>query len=432
MRRIPAALAVVACLACDPSAAPAPEQPDAATLAAAEANPIYQQRRREFNASFRSGDHTAALRQAKQALAAAVVLRDPYVWISTLCNQMGRNQEAIRVFRETAAAHPGLALPWFYKGFNEFHLSLFDDALASFERAAELDPNDAETWYRQAMIYYTWSDFDSVSRLLEKSYALDPLSELTVVSLIDVSRIQGRDGRVATLLEEGRANLPESASIMYRSGLRAMNGRDDVLAELEFRRAIEMNPAMRQPYEHLAALLSRAGKEEESKRFRNASTRLNEYSRNSRLLESRMVDAVDGAIPLLLAEVELSADKPQLALDWFRRSLQLGGYAERNAAGRAEALFRQGRIEPGDRALAAARPASSRALLARVAREIAAGNAAAARTALDGALANAPNEAQFLRRAADYARELGDAARADQLLDRSIGAETLSTAPDPN
>jgi tetratricopeptide (TPR) repeat protein len=430
MRRIPVGLAVLACLACNPASVTTPEQPDAATLAAAEANPIYQQRRREFNASFRSGDHAAALGQAKQALAAAVVLRDPYVWVSTLCNQMGRNQEAIRVFRETAAAHPGLALPWYYKGFNEFHLSLFDDALASFERAAEIDPNDAETWYRQAMIYYSWSDFDAVSRLLEKSYALDPLSELTVVALIDVSRILGQDDRVATLLAEGRANLPESARIVYRVGLRAMNGRDDVLAEREFRRAIAMNPAMRQPYEHLAALLSRAGKHEESKRFRNASTRLNEYSRNSRLLESRMVDAVDGAIPLLLAEVELSADNPQVALDWFRRSLQLGGYAERNAAGRAEALFRQGRIEPGNRALAAARPGSSRRLLALAAREIATGDLSSGEATLDRALANAPNEAQFLRRAADYAKDLGDAARADELLELSIGAETLSTAPE--
>lgn len=424
---------VLVFVACNSSDRPRPSaQPDAATLAAAEANPVYQQRRRQFNASFLSGDHPAALDHAKQALRAAPVLRDPYVWVSTLCNQMGRNQEAIRIFREAAKAHPGLALPWFYKGFNEFHLSLFDDALASFERAAELDPGDAETWYRQAMIYYTRSDFDSVSRLLEKSYGLDPLSEPTVVAWIDVLRIQGEENRAGAIIEEALSRLPDSAAIVYRDGLTELNARDDAAAERAFRRAIELNPAMREPYEHLAGLLSRTGREAGSRRHRNVSTRLNDYSRNSRLLESRMVDAVDGAIPLLLAEVELTADHTETALRWFRRAIQLGGYAERNTAGQAEALFRQGRIELGDRVLAAAKPGSARALLAQVAREIAADNATLARESLDRALRRAPDEAQFLRRAADYARELGDAARSDELLERSVGAETLSTAPDPD
>jgi len=432
MRRTLAVAAVLGCLACDSSGEPPPAQPDAATLAAAEASPVYQQRRRRFNALFQSGDHAAALEQAKQALRVAAVLRDPYIWVSTLCNQMGRNQEAIRIFRETAAAHPGLALPWFYKGFNEFHLSLLDDALASFERAAELDPGHAETWYRQAMIYYTRSDFDSVSRLLEKSYALDPLSEPTVVAWIDVLRIQGEEDRAGAIVKEALSGLPHSAAIVYRVGLTELNDGNDAAAEQAFLLAIELDQTMRQPYEHLAGLLSRAGRDEQSRKYRNISTRLNEYSRNSRLLESRMVDAVDGAIPLLLAEVELSADRLEVALGWFRRALQLGGYAERNAAGRAEALFRQGRIESGNRVLAAARPGSARELLAQVAREIALDNATRARETLDRALARAPDEAQFLRRAADYARALGDAARADDLLERSMSAETLSTAPDPD
>ena len=228
--------------------------------------------------------------------------------------------------------------------------------------------------------------------------------------------------RLNRLVEEALSRLPDSAAIVYRQGLSELNDRDDAAAERAFRRAIELDPAMREPYEHLAGLLARTGREDESRRYRNISTRLNDYSRNSRLLESRMVDSVDGAIPLLLAEVELTADTTEIALRWFRRALQLGGYAERNTAGQAEALFRQGRIEPGDRFLEAAKPGSSRALLARVAREIAADNAPLARESLDRALRRAPDEAQFLRRAADYARELCDAARADELLERSVGA----------
>lgn len=432
MRRLAAALAVVAiACACEP-APQAPAQPDAAALAAAEADPVYQQQRRRFNESFQAGDHGRALDHAAQALRTAVVLRDPYVWVSTLCNQMGRNQEAIRIFREITEQHPDLALPWFYKGFNEFHLSLFDDALASFGRAAELDPGHAETWYRQAMIRYTRSEFDTVVTLLEKSYALDPLAEPTVTSLIDVLRMQGEEERATAIVEEGLSNLPHSAAIVYRSGLQALDRGDDATAERTFLRAIELDPSMRQPYEHLASLLSRAGREDESRRYRNISTRLNEYRRNSRLLESRMVDdTVDGAIPLLLAEVELTAGNPEVALGWFKRAMRLGGYAERNAAGQAEALFRLGRVEPGDRVLAAARDGSARAWLARVARELAAADSGAAREALDRALARAPNEAQFLRRASDYAAEAGDSAYAGELLERSIGAETLSTAPDP-
>ncbi len=430
--RIAAALVVLAvCCACESTPPPPPAQPDASALAAAEADPLYQQQRRRFHASFQSGDHGAALDHAKQALRTAVVLREPYVWVSTLCNQMGRNQEAIRVFREIAEEHPDLALPWFYKGFNEFHLSLYDDALVSFDRAAELDPRHAETWYRQAMIYYTRSDFDTVVRLLEKSYALDPLAEPTVTSLIDVLQIQGETERAAAVVEEGLANLPHSAAIVYRSGLTAMNRGDDAAAERAFLHAVELDPGLRPPYEHLAALLSRAGREDESRRYHNISTRLNEYRRNSRLLESRMVDTVDGAIPLLLAEVELTAGRPDVALGWFKRAMRLGGYAERNAAGQAEALFLQGRIEAGDRALAAARDGSARAWLARVARALAEDTPDRAAEALEQALARAPAEAQFLRRASDYAAAMGDRVQADALLEQSIGAATLSTAPDP-
>ncbi len=121
-----------------------------------------------------------------------------------------------------------------------------------------------------------------------------------------------------------------------------------------------------------------------------------------------------------------------MALGWFKRAMRLGGYVERNAAGQAEALFRLGEVKPGDLMLEAARDGSARAWLARVARELAAGNREGAGEALDRALETAPNEAQFLRRASDYAAETGDAARAAALLERSIRAETLSTALDPD
>jgi len=433
MRLWPGLFVVAACFACTTPGDPAGvSQPDAAALAAAEANPIYQQHRRQFNASFQGGDHADALGQAKNALTAAPVLRDPYIWVSTLCNQMGRNQEAIRLFRETTQTHPTLALPWFYKGFNEFHLSLYEDSLASFERAAELNPEDAQTWYRRGMIYYIQSDFESVARMLEESHRLDPTSEPTISTWIDVLRILGDEDRASEIVEEAVSRLPDSAAIVYRKGLIDIGRPDDVAAERSFLRAIELDPAMREPHEQLAGLLARTGREEESRYHHNVSSRLNDYSRNSRLLESRLVDAVDGAIPLLLAEIELTGGEAEVALRWFLRSLQLGGYSQRNAAGRAEALFRQGRIQQGNRALAEAIPGSARVMLAQVARELAAENPVLARESLDRALRRAPNEAQFLRRASDYARRLGDIDGSTRLLERSIDAETVSTAPDPD
>ncbi|NIM62054.1 MAG: hypothetical protein GTO30_10455, partial [Acidobacteria bacterium] len=253
------------------------------------------------------------------------------------------------------------------------------------------------------MIHYTDSDFDTVSRLLEKSYELDPRSEETAVAWIDVLRIRGDEERASAIIAETLARMPHSAAIVYRNGLGEMNARNDAAAERTFLRAIELDPAMREPYEHLAGLLSRSGREQESRRYRNISTRLNDYSRNSRLLESRVVDAVDGGLPLLLAEVELTAGNAEIALRWFRRALQLGGFARRNAAGQAEALFRLGRIDAGNRVLGAAKEGSSRVLLAQAAREIATGSPALAREFLDAALRRAPNEAQFLQRASDYA-----------------------------
>jgi tetratricopeptide (TPR) repeat protein len=433
MKRRLGFLITAVCLSCAASDQPRrAAQPDAAELAAAEANPVYRQHRRHFKALFESGDHPAALDEAKKALAAAPVLREPYTWVSTLCNQLGRNQEAILLFRETTEAHPTLALPWFYKGFNEFHLSLFEDALASFERAAELNPEDPQTWYRRGIIYYGESDFEAALRMLEESRRLDPTSEPTISALIDVLRIMGKEERATEVVLEALTEFPDSAAILFRKGLIDVGRRDDASAEIAFRRAVELDPSLLEPHEQLAGLYQRTGRDEESRYHDNISSRLNDYTRHSMLLHGRLVDAVDGAIPLLLAEVELTDGKAEVAIRWFQRAMQLRGYAERNAAGQAEALFRQGRIEQGDRLIAAAKPGSSRALLARVAREIALNNPLLARENLDRALQRAPNEAQFLRRASDYARDLGDTERSVQLLARSIDAETLSSAPDPD
>ena len=418
---------LLACDSADPQQAAAER---AARIAAAEADPVYRQRSREFQVAFQGGDHRTALAQAKLALEAAPVLREPYVWVSSLCTQMGRNQEAIRLFRETIEREPELALPWFYKGFNEYHLSMFEDALASFQRASELDPNDAQSWFRQGLIHYVQSNFEDAGVAFEKAYAADPAHELTAAHWVDVLRIEGEEAQAATLVEEALERLPNSAELLFRHGLIKLQAGEDAAAETSFRTAIERDPELREPHEHLARLLARTGRDDEAQLERDISERLNDYEKTRKTLEARQTDARDGTIAMLLAEVELSAGHPQIAARWFQRASQLGGHVERRAAGHAEALFLSGRADAATSLLERADATSSRYQLALVARHLEAGENDAALEALDRALATAPFERQLLRRASDYADRLGDAGRRAQLLREAVSAKTLSSAPD--
>ena len=402
----------------------------AAAVAAAEADPVYRQRAREFQLLFQGGQHRAALEQAKLALEAAPVLRDPYVWVSRLCTELGSNQEAIRLFRETSERHPDLALPWYYKGFNEYHMSLFGEALKSFERASELDPEDPQSWFRQGMVHYVQSDFDAAWETLSRSYEIDPSSELTVSNLFDVLRIRGDDDRALEIVEGALVRTPDSAELLYRLGLLQVQRGEEQAAEETLRRAIQLQPKLRDPHEHLARLLAQSGRDSEAELERDISERLNDYEKTRKTLEARKVDAKDGAIALLLAEVELSAGNPQAAVRWFQQVQQYGGLEPRRTLGHAEALYRLGQVEVADQLVRDLSSAGPRFGLAQVARELQMKRPVEARVSLERAIERAPFEREFIRRAADYAYELGDLEWYGELLHLAVSAKTLSTAPD--
>jgi tetratricopeptide (TPR) repeat protein len=431
---VPASICVaLVATACSPGSGPArtPGPPDAERIAAARLDPTYRQCADRFRTLYSAGKNEIALGQARAALEAAPVLREPYVWVSRLSTVLSRNEEAIEFFAGIADENPDLALPLYYKGFNEYNLSRFDDALESFRGAAERDPTDAASLYRQGVVLQLRADFDGAQAALQRSLELDPGSADTLLELSEVLRIQGEFDEARRLVESGLERHPDSAELHHAFGLCLMHERSDEAAEREFREALRLSPDLRVAHEHLARLLARAGREDEARFSRAVSDRLQDYRRNKRTLESRMRESRDGSFAMLLAEVELTGGEYESALRWFNQARRMGGHHDRIAAGRAEALFRAGRLEAGDAALSDSGDwENGRTDLARAARAIAAGESELAPPLLESALARGPEERQFVRRVSDLYAALGETGRAEQLLYAAMSNKPLSTAPD--
>ena len=362
------------------------------------------------------------------AVERAPVLHQPYTWVSRLFSDLGRDEEALPYFGRLATAHPELALPWFYKGVNEFELSRFDDALRSFERATELDPWDPKAYYRKGVVLQRQGDFRAAAVALRESYGLGPAPE-TAKRLADIFRVTGNYDEAEQVVAVGLRDAPDSADLHHAKGLLELRAEKTTAAESSLRRAIELDPELVAAHRDLSRLLFRSGREEEARRAKALADRLVDYRRARRELGTRVATGRDPRDRMLLAEVELTGGRVRDALILYSQALAEGAGEPRLLAGQAEALFRAGDRARGEQVLAQLQGQSGpRIELARATGLMAAGDPDQALEILDRALAEAPRERELLRRAADVYRMAGRTAEADRLLEQSATLPRLSAA----
>ncbi len=142
---------------------------------------------------------------------------------------LNRRQEAMGEFSAALKLNPQYALAHFYNGiiYHE-NLNQPKTALAQWEQAVKIDPHYADAWVKLGLVHSQLNEIDAAIDAYTKALAINDKDALTHYFL--------------GLLYEGK------------------NTKDDLAkAETHYRRAIELQPGMVNAYNHLAAVLVKAG-----------------------------------------------------------------------------------------------------------------------------------------------------------------------------
>ena len=118
----------------------------------------------EGRALHERGDPAGAVRQAARALVALPTEPLSYGLVSRLYVELDDDETAIGFFELIARDHGELAEPWHYKGFHEFRLGRWEDALRSFAKAEAIAPDDPGNAFRQGLVLQAMGDFDGARR----------------------------------------------------------------------------------------------------------------------------------------------------------------------------------------------------------------------------------------------------------------------------
>jgi tetratricopeptide (TPR) repeat protein len=207
-----------------------------------------------------------------------------------------------------------------------------------------------------------------------------------------------------------------------------LRAQDHAAAEPRLRRAIELDPYLREAYADLARLLHRTDRAEEAAGHEATAARLQDYEEAKRNMASHLGSTGDPAPPMLMGEIELTERRFDEAVNWFLRSQGLGGVGTRSLAGLAEALYRLGDTARGDVVMERVGDADDPRLdLAGAARLVAQGDLAGSAVLIARAVERGPEEREFLRRAADLYVDAGQPGEAVVLLERAASAPRAST-----
>jgi tetratricopeptide (TPR) repeat protein len=231
----------------------------------------------------------------------------------------------------------------------------------------------------------------------------------------------GNDNEANRIVNEALKRIPNSGELHYaRSQLMSREARLEEV-ERELLKAIELNPTLGAAYHDLSALLMRAGRPDEALFAKASFNRLTEYDRaRAFLIQRRPLIPDHPGIPMMLGELELSANMFNEAERWFSRSESLSGDVSRIAAGRATVAFLNGQDDRGRRQLAAMGEwADPRGYLAQAARHLSEGSLETSAALVDRAVNAAPEEKEFFHLAALLSEQLHRPGRAIELLDHA-------------
>ena len=383
-----------------------------------ERHPVYREHLERARGHLEREEFQPALEELKEAIRIAPSQRQLYELLSEAYVQLERDEEAIRHFARLATLYPATGHASYYKGQHEARLGRQEALRASLEQAVSRDPQNAENHLALARLCFSLSEFKTAAQEFAKAFELDGASVSKAMTLIRVLRILGRYDEAEQVTDKPLLLSPDSAELQYAWGaLKARRGRTTE-AEKALRRSIALDPTADRPQRELAGLLLRTGRVREGQARLALADRLRDYAEMSDSLRERMrLNPDNPAIPLALAELELTVRNNNAAVVWLSRAEELDGSPERIAAGRAWVFFSKADMAGGEQELAKIEHSRDGVVeLARAARLIQLGRNAEALRTLERALADGSHDKSFLRRAADLYATLGREDRSRVLL----------------
>jgi tetratricopeptide (TPR) repeat protein len=402
-----------------------PEAPTGESEIAEAALALHREHFERATTLYSQGELQEALSQAARALVASPQNPDTYALISQIYIELGDDEGALGFFEIATRNYADLDEPWYYRGYHLFRLDKWAEALEAFEKASEIDPEDPRHHFRQGLIRQTMGDFEGAQASLGRANELDPSDAITAARYSRVLRVSGDYDEAERVVSEALAASPDSSDLHYALGQLRLRQGKDAEAEAAFRRAIAISPNRSDAHHDLSRLLTRTGREDEGRRERLRAERLRDYA-DVQLSLSRLFSARpdDPEVVLALAELELTEHNPASAMRWLSRAENLVGVNDRVAGLRVETAVMIG--DPEGARVEATRLADSsdpRALLARSTLALASGEWSEGLRLLEDAVATAPEDRCFLRRAADLYERVGKNEEFEALVNRAAAVE---------
>lgn len=115
-----------------------------------------------------------------------------YYFLGELLEQMGHNDESLRLFIRATEREPAFAESFFNLGLQHQKRGRTSEAVAAFERAVAIDPLYARAHYHLAGVYAESGRLADAKRELELSLALDPTNEKAREHLENIQRMPGK------------------------------------------------------------------------------------------------------------------------------------------------------------------------------------------------------------------------------------------------
>ena len=406
---VPAVLLVLSCAGCEPEPPDETDTVPAAESPASMPDPETVRRvQTELNAAGRlmqQGKFDEALETASAAIALAPHRIEPYEVLSNWYIQLKRHDRAIEAFeRLSAQGTHGLR-------FLARHQALTDDhvaALDTLDRCIETDARQPHCRFERARLRRANGAFGGAADDLRVAYGIDS-DPLTAARLAEVLRITGAYSEIGAIVDAALASSPDSTGLLLARARQQIRDRNDAAAEQTLRRVVELDPTSHVALRMLGGLLLRVGQQAEGSYRLTQADLYRDYHKTSRMLLQGDGVGRDANAALMVAELELTIGNYEGAQNWLETARRMGAPAQRLAAAEAWTWYALGDVAKGDVALAAAGGEhDARANLARAGRALRTRNLEEALKWVRRAVADGPNERNFLHRAADVHALMGD------------------------
>src|SRR5207249_558734 len=116
--------------------------------------------------------------EARRLLLEAHRLRPCYAYVqmnlSALAVREGDGDQGLRWADEAVGCNPGLALSHYYRGSALERLGRVDEALAEYRQTATIDPQHADAWVSAGRLLERKGDWDAALAAYERAFAANP------------------------------------------------------------------------------------------------------------------------------------------------------------------------------------------------------------------------------------------------------------------